>query len=555
MKTGYAKFLSIFLSIVLMLTLFTVSASALSVSGKGTEDDPYTIATAADLDKFSKAVAEGEDFSGRYIILSNNITASDTFAPIGNKENPFNGIFDGNGKKITAPAIDSDYAGLFAYTDGARISNLTVAGEFFAENYAGGIVAYADDTVITGCVNEAEVYAFNYAGGIAGYIASGEITDCTASAVTVVIGYENYTGGIAGSSAAAISGCTNNAYVQGEKNVGGIAGTSSGNISGCFNTVRVEANSNNCGAIAGFSSGNISCCKNTGAVSGKGKTGGIAGVLSGAQISQCLQSGSVSATDNYAGGIAGYATGGKITDSIATANVFSSADYVAGIFGNASATEISRCVFTAEATSLKSTDAAIGAVSNGTVTNCYYNSANETKAFVSGSAKTGATGLSDAQLLNKASYTGFDFTNVWAINEIHAKHPLLRKFNFHTTSVIEDIKATCTEDGHKTEICSICHETIETEYKATGHNYMTVSVKYASCTVPGYIDKVCTLCADAVSETINTLPHTDTDSNEICDECGKSLKEPEKPAENKSIFERIAEFFRMIIDWFRGLFS
>lgn len=555
MKTGYLKLLSVFFSIVLILTLCSVSASALSVKGSGTETDPYIIATATDLDAFGKAVSDGEDFDGCYIILSDNITASTSFTPIGTAEKPFNGIFDGNGKKITAPAIDSDYAGLFAFTDGAEIRNLTVAGEFFAKNYAGSVVAYAEDTVIENCVNEAEVYAYNYAGGIAGYIGSGRISDCTSSEITVVIGYESHTGGIAGANNAYIEGCTNNAYIQGAKNVGGIAGTNSGSVTCCTNAVRVEAYENNCGAIAGFTSGSISFCKNTGTVSGSGRTGGIAGIASGAEISQCLQTGSVNAADNYAGGIAGYTTGGTISDCIVTADVFCTTDYAAGIFGSASGTEISRCIFTSVAMSGNSTDSAIGAVSNGTVKDCYYSSENETNAFVSGSAKTGAKGLTSEEITVQSSYQNWDFTNVWALNEIHASHPLLRKINYHTTTLIEEVKATCTTDGHKTELCTLCHETIETEYKATGHDYKIVSLKYASCAAPGYTDRVCTVCADAVSETVEALPHTDADNNKVCDECLKDLREPEKPAEKKNIFEKIADFFKMIIDWFRNLFK
>ncbi len=555
MNKRYGKIISVFLSIALIFAFSSVCAYALNAKGSGTEADPYLITTASELKGFGEAVADGDDFADKYIVLNSDITVDDTFLPIGTKNAPFSGIFNGNGHTVSGISFDCDYAGFFAYTKNAVISDLTVSGNIFAIDYAGGIAAYADNTVIENCISDTYIYADNYAGGIAGYIKSGKISDCSTTSTLTIIGYEEYVGGIAGSSGADIENCTNNAYVQGAKNTGGIAGTSSADILYCTNTVRVEASANNCGAIAGYTSGSVKYCKNTGGIIGSGKTGGIVGVGSNAEIAECLQQGSVTASDEYAGGIAGYLTGGKLSDCICTADVYSSSDFAAGIFGSASSTEIARCLFTASATARNSTDAAIGALVSGNVNSCYFDNSKESKAFAAGTAPAGAYGLNASEMVTASSYSGWDFNKVWDINEVHASYPLLRNIGFHTLSFVSETKATCTENGIRTEICSLCAETIVTETEAFGHDYKIVSLKYASCMAPGYTDRVCNTCGDAVSETVEALPHTDADGNKICDECEKDLNAKQDTEKEKNLFEKIADFFKKIIDWFRSLFK
>lgn len=547
MKRKSAKILSVILSIVLVFSFASVTVFA-------AEGDGVTISTAAELSAFSKAVADGDDFAGITVSLTADISVDADFLPIGTKDTPFAGVFEGNGHEISDLAPDCNYAGLFAFTDGAEISDLTVTGEVFAFNYAGGIVAYAVDTVIENCVGNACVYADNYTGGIAGYMASGKIIDCSTTSDPAIIGYEAYTGGILGAGKADIIRCTNNAYIEGIKNTGGIAGSSSGNISYCLNAFSLEASGVNCGGIAGYTNGSVSYSRNKSAVTGSGKTGGIAGVASDAVIKECLNEGAVNANGNYTGGIAGYVTGGKISDCLSKAKVTNSADFVAGIFGYCSAATVERCLFTASVTSRTSTGAAIGAVANGNIADCYYNSASGAKAFVTGTSKTGATGISASDIAKASSYANWDFNNVWAINEIHAAHPLLKNVGYHALTVTDTVEATCTSDGYTKEFCTLCHETITTVFPASGHDYRIVSVKYASCTEAGYTDKVCNICSFAVSEDAPILPHADENADEICDNCGKDLK-VKQPTEKKSFFQKIIDFFAGIFDWLKNLFN
>ena len=213
MKKNISKVLSIVLCLVLMSTM-CIGAAAAAFDGTGTKNNPYVIRTAGDVELLAQAVAGGEDFNGQFIRLENDVTVYDTFSAIGSKEAPFKGTFDGNGKTLSGFSVSADSAGLFGYTEGAVITDLTVKGEFNAESYAGAIAAYAVDTVIEKCTSAASIYCDeDYAGGIVGYIASGKITDCTVAPDKIVSSYNKYCGGIAGYSGAEIKSCTNNAFV------------------------------------------------------------------------------------------------------------------------------------------------------------------------------------------------------------------------------------------------------------------------------------------------------------------------------------------------------
>ena len=129
------------------------------------------ISTAEDLVEFSKAVNEGGSLSrfmdnGVFVLL-NNIDASSIkeWIPIGTKENPFTGVF--NGKDFTISNINwtvdaSKYpaAGFFGYCKSATIRNFTLgkAGDKITVSGAGSSID---------------------AGAIAGYLEGGSITYCT----------------------------------------------------------------------------------------------------------------------------------------------------------------------------------------------------------------------------------------------------------------------------------------------------------------------------------------------------------------------------------------
>ncbi|GHT53942.1 hypothetical protein AGMMS49982_17840 [Bacteroidia bacterium] len=154
-----------------------------ALSGNGSMDVPYQISSKADMEYLAEAVAEGNDFEGKFFKLMNNLTDTNTvttsvgFISGGGDEwyakrqqFAFAGVFDGGGYTIE---VNNEF-GVFGYIKNATIQNLNVSGTVNANDasFAGGVCAYAagHSTVIY-CSNAAEVSCsgnFCAAGGICG---------------------------------------------------------------------------------------------------------------------------------------------------------------------------------------------------------------------------------------------------------------------------------------------------------------------------------------------------------------------------------------------------
>ena len=110
-----------------------------------------------------------------YYALANSIDANyslgESFDPIGTKEIPFTGRFDGLGFSIFALNIDStsNYTGLFGYVKDATVRNFTLSsGSVKGVNYTGAAVGYAYDSIIENIINTQDVNGRSYVGGIVG---------------------------------------------------------------------------------------------------------------------------------------------------------------------------------------------------------------------------------------------------------------------------------------------------------------------------------------------------------------------------------------------------
>ena len=112
------------------------------------------------------------------------------------------------------------------------------------------------------------------------------------------------------------------------------------------------------------------------------------------------------------------------------------------------------------------------------------------------------------------------------------------------------VEATCTKTGTKTISCTRCdYEVVETlPKKAHSFGTWTVTAE-ATCDADGLETRKCS-CGAYEEKTIPAKGHADADGNYVCDTCGSELEQPEK-----SFFDKILDFFRSIIDWFKNLFS
>ena len=235
-----------------------VSAGTYSGGGNGIAEQPYRIATAADMNNIG---AHTEDWGSHFVMVNDVNLAEYTgmqFNIIGiDWYNSFTGVFDGNGHTIsnfTYTTTDNDYIGLFGYVDDAN-------------------VLIKDLTLVTPDVNAAG-YS-DYVGCLVGRLQSGTISGCGIEEGSVT--GDDCAGGLVGLNHSTISNCYAVAGVSGDCFTGGLVGSGYGTISNCYATGSVTGTSHDIGGLVGDNSGTISNCYSVGGVSGGDWTGGLVG--------------------------------------------------------------------------------------------------------------------------------------------------------------------------------------------------------------------------------------------------------------------------------------
>ena len=323
-----------------------------SLSPSGTADKPLLISTYDDLCKFSEAVNYGSDYKGYACIngfadvhfkITNDITCPQdgNMWPIGNILSPFNGILDGNNKRIYnfhCNQSSYDNVGFVGYNAGLvknlRLSGANIKGHY----YTGGICGFNVGRIESCRTDSSQIKADNYCGGICGFD-NGEIARCINNSS---VNCDYYVGGICGSSSGRIDSCTNHTsgLITGLSCVGGITGSNNAMVNVCSNLGTITGRDNT-GGISGRNSFSlVNKCTNSGVINGGDCSGGIAGINDG-DISKCVNESSVDAT-YAAGGIAG--KGGKIEGCINRGDINSSGNNAGGIIGVArSNSEIRLC--------------------------------------------------------------------------------------------------------------------------------------------------------------------------------------------------------------------
>lgn len=265
------------------------------VGGDGTAENPYMIATVADLQQIASNPAA-------FYKVANDIDASGyTFKPIEN----FSGTLDGNGKiirNLTVGHSDSYYTGIFNNcTQGATIKNMTLYDptiELTTSSDAAGLLA---GSVQTATIDNIQVYGLKATGN--GYYSSfgsivGQATNTTAISNCSVIKADidlpeaMPAGGIVGTirTGTSVKACSFTGAINGATSIGGIVGESSTGdetIENCHVDADLTAQ-NTVGGIIGYSARSIiSHCYVEGSIKATTPTqwgstiaaGGIAGSL------------------------------------------------------------------------------------------------------------------------------------------------------------------------------------------------------------------------------------------------------------------------------------
>jgi hypothetical protein len=224
-------------------------------TGEGSEDFPYLIGNAQDLQDF---LAQ-PDSAAHYQLVSDIDMTGASITP----KTAFSGVFDAQGYKIKNLNMEEESSALFL-SNGGTIKNLQVECAMTALTVAAG-VAITNNGTIENCA-------------VAGAIISGSSAGiCVVNSGTVVNSYnkavvsgEERAGGIAAQNFGDIESCYNSAQVSSEASCGGIVAINDGNISNCYNTGEINLHtqdivlSNYAGGIAAQSTASISDCYNIG---------------------------------------------------------------------------------------------------------------------------------------------------------------------------------------------------------------------------------------------------------------------------------------------------
>ncbi len=243
-------------------------------AGSGTSNDPYQIATAAELDLIRNYLGDDNKYFKLTadIDLTNYLSASGAgynggagWVPIGHYYNRFLGNFDGNGFKIMNLTInlpEGQQIGFFGILEGTItnmiLEDIDVKGLGDIGSIAGGNYGTISNSSVTGSVyvdpTRDDPNEGSNIGGLVGVNGSGGIINRSYSAVN-------------------ISGNDNSGYTN-----GGLVGfNNAGTIANSYATGNVRANIGVGGLAGGNSGGTITNSYATGLVSGVSSVGGLLG--------------------------------------------------------------------------------------------------------------------------------------------------------------------------------------------------------------------------------------------------------------------------------------
>ena len=454
----------------LTLTLFLLAATSIAQAqysgGSGTADDPYQIATAADL------IALGEtpdDYDKHFILtadidLDPNLPGRKVFdraviAPDVNDTpnqwgrnpcdgQPFKGELDGDCHTISNLTIKGgNWLGLFGQLERpSTISNLSLeAVDVNGTAYVGGLVGGNTGT-ITRSHSTGVVSGNRSIGGLVGNHFAGSIAQCWSSAT--IRGNRDAIGGLAGDNVGTITMSYSTGDVTGDNVVGGLVGSNMRTITMSYSTGDVTGNSQ-VGGLAGEHIalydmmedviGVITACYSTGVVNGNQDVGGLVGMLeqynnifglgvliravtTDATVSDCYDSRAVTGNENV-WGLIGYSDEGKITRSHSTGEVAGNVS-VGGLLDELGP-YISMCYSSRRVNGDTRVGGLVGNDDGGNVTSSYWDIETSSLLNMCGSQSDEGTdcddafGLTTAEMQTASTFeqVGWGCSPVWTIDE------------------------------------------------------------------------------------------------------------------------------------------
>jgi hypothetical protein len=297
--------------------------------GSGTENDPYLIRTAEQMNAIGASQGDwGKHFQLRADIdLSEYTGSAYNIIGTGVMNESFTGVFDGNDHTISNLSINSTrewYTGLFGYVTGEVMNLGLINPEVFSQgSYVGALAGYLFAGTISSCYAEgANVSGDDYIGGLVG-TCSGILNK---SYSTGSVFGDLYVGGMVGIvDDSTVSMCYSKAGVSGHRDVGGLVGKTIDEqsvVSNCYAIGSVNGGINVGGLVGQVQQGRAYKSYSTGSVSGDDFVGGFTGrirVLG--SVIHCFWDIETSGQQNSPGGT------GKTTAEMQTITTFSDAGW------------------------------------------------------------------------------------------------------------------------------------------------------------------------------------------------------------------------------------
>ena len=333
--------------------------------GSGTPEDPYLVEDALDLD------AVRNDFTAHYKQTADIDLTGVAWVPIAPDTDTFEGSYDGGNFEIQNMTIDQpgEYGmSLFSQVSGGVFQNIHLTNvDIDGGNSAAALISWTFGTdspiYVQSCSSSGTVKGTNGdAAGLIAYFSGVEVVNCHSTCTVIGGEWDNNAGGL-------ISHLGGNAVVE--------------------------------------------RCYATGDVSTYYDAGGFVGITSGnSQIKQCYSSGSAEGDGNIGGFVGTNAV--SIENCYATGNATCGWGVAGGFVGNASANSAishSYCIGLVNEEASSVDTGGFAGSNSGTITDSFYD------VDTSNHDDTGkGTPKTTAELKDQATYTGWDFEEIWAID-------------------------------------------------------------------------------------------------------------------------------------------
>ncbi|MCL2100819.1 MAG: hypothetical protein FWH22_03805 [Fibromonadales bacterium] len=394
------------------------------------DDTEFVINTAEQLAGLAELVNDDNDFDGKTITLGANIQLNDTtgwqnwaseppeneWTAIGSS-NPFRGTFDGNGYVISGVYINNSDSrqSLFGNVSGGTIKNLGVLASYIkgGGGLVGSIYSHYDDgdyfcVTISNSYAIANVEGTYYVGGLVGY--SSGSNNCNniisdSRAMGNVTGENGSVGGLVGynyystiTNSYATGNVTGNSDVS--DSIGGLVGyIEYSTITSSYATGKVTGNS-----LANGSTGGLVGSTYSSTITSSYATGNVTGKVTGPNNVGAFIG------NNNVGGFVGYNNyNSTIANSYATGSV-TGYNNVGGFVGTINNSTIANSYAAGSVTGNYNVGGFVGTINNSTTTNSFYdrNSSGQ-------NSSSGGIGKTAAEMRNKSTYAGWDFS-IWGMS-------------------------------------------------------------------------------------------------------------------------------------------